>query len=282
MKKQLRLKRAFSAILLTAVLALCLAPSQKTVRAQQSGSKEDLTPTFWQKDPDADFPNEGRMYCAPAAVSDGLIYLARANGWKDLVPGTEKKEDQIKLVEELGELFGTDPKKGTTVQPILVGLESYVTSKGYDLSRLDVVYYRELKGFEKFRTGSKPDLAWVRSAVRSKDTAVIFLFSRFESKTEEDEVTRSGGHFVVAVGAGPESNEIIIHNPAYESEKQSEKKSLTFTILDEDFIVTRIVNGSSKEFNLKGYYEVEGPGLSHKDGVTAILEAVIVFSLKKQ
>ena len=91
-------------------LILALVPAQRTATfAQQAGSKEDLTPIFWQRDPDADFEDEGRMHCAPTAVSDGLIYLARANGWKDLVPGTRKKEDQIDLIKELAEEFGTDP-----------------------------------------------------------------------------------------------------------------------------------------------------------------------------
>ncbi len=279
MKKQL--KRALSAILLTAALVFGLAPARKPfVVAQQSGSKEDLTPTFWQKDPDGDFPNEGRMYCAPTAVSDGLIYLAKAYGLKDLVPGTEKKGDQIKLIEELAELFETNPNKnGSTWDKTLTGLQSYVTSKGYDFRRLEVVTFSPLKTDENnnFRIGSKPDLSWVRSAVRSKDTVVIFLFSRFETKSEEDDVARTGGHFVIAVGAGPDSNEFIIHNPAFESEKQSEKKSIVLTKLDEDFVVTR----SSKEVNMKGYYEADGPGFPHKDTVTAILDGVLVFSLKK-
>lgn len=36
------------------------------------------------------------------------------------------------------------------------------------------------------------------------------------------------------------------------------------------------------EANMKGYYEGDGPGLPHGDSVTPILDAVIVFSLKKQ
>src|SRR6266403_2235700 len=102
------LTRALSAILLTAALAFFFGPKPRALFAQQSGSKDDLTPTFWQRDPDADFEDEGRMHCAPTAVSDGLIYLTRAFGMKGLVPGTDH-DNQIKLIQELGEEFGTDP-----------------------------------------------------------------------------------------------------------------------------------------------------------------------------
>src|SRR6266581_2437997 len=85
------------------ILALsCFASTQKTIiLAQKAQSKADLTATFWQRDPDADFEDEGRMHCAPTSVSDGLIYLSKAFGFKDLVPGTEQKKDQIKLIQEL-------------------------------------------------------------------------------------------------------------------------------------------------------------------------------------
>ncbi len=277
MNKRLH-RRVLSAVLLTVALVFCLVPAQKSiVFGQQAGSKADLTPTFWQRDPDAGFPDDGRMHCGPAAISDGLIYLARAYGLKDLVPGTEKKEDQIKLVEELAEAFGTDPKKGgSNMDKIIPGLQSYVKSKGYDFSRLELVIWRSVKDENnKFKIGSKPDISWMRSAVRSKDTVVIFLFSWFDSKTEEDDYGARGGHYVIAVDAASDANEFTIHNPGLTSEKQSENKSVVLKILDEDFVVTR----HTGEVNMKGYYEAEGPGLPHN--MVAILDGVLVFSLKK-
>ncbi len=266
--------KALSALLLTGALVFCLAPARKTI-AQQAGSKEDLTPIFWQRDPDADFEDEGRMHCAPTSVSDGLIYLAKAYGLKDLVPGTEHK-DQIKLIQELAEEFGTDPSiGGTNPDKILTGLQSYVKSKGYELSRLELKTWRGVSAANKeFKTGAKPDMSWMRSAARSKDTVVIFNFGWY--RKTEDGYERKGGHWVAVVGVGSD-NEFIIHNPILPSEKQSDKKALELTLLDEDFIVAK----ESGEANMKGYYEGEGPGLPHGDSVTAILDAVIVFGVKK-
>src|SRR5712692_348284 len=84
-------------------LSFFISTQRPVTFAQRVQSKADLTPTFWQRDPDAGFEDEGRMHCAPTSVSDGLIYLARAFGMTGLVPGTQQKKDQIKLIQELAE-----------------------------------------------------------------------------------------------------------------------------------------------------------------------------------
>ena len=265
----------FRRVLLLSALALAISGPTTAVFAQKTGSKEDLTPTFWQRDPDADFEDEGRMHCAPTSVSDGLIYLAKAYGMKDLVAGTGHKE-QIKLIQELAEEFGTDPSiGGTNPDKILTGLQSYVKSKGYEASRLELRSWRGVSAANKeFKTGAKPEMSWMRSSARSKDTVVIFNFGWYH-KTE-DGYERKGGHWVAVVGIGSDS-EFIVHNPILPSEKQSDKRSVKLTLLDNDFIVAK----ESGEANMKGYYEAEGPGLPHGDSVTAILDSVIVFTLKK-
>ncbi len=55
---------------------------------------------------------------------------------------------------------------------------------------------------------------------------------------------------------------------------QEEEKSIELTLIEEDFPVG---NG-----NLRGYFEGRGPGLPHSEKFTAILDAVIVFSLERE
>jgi len=273
--KNSRLIRALSAFVLTATLVVGFSTgSSKAVLAQQAGSKDSLTPTFWQRDPEANFEDEGRMHCAPTSVSDGLIYLARAFGMKGLVPGFDH-DHQIELIQTLAEEFGTDPSiGGTNPDKILTGLQSYAESKGYELSRIELKSWRGVSNSNKqFKIGTRPDIAWVRSAVNRKDTVVIFNFGWYYEG--EDGYTRKGGHWVNVVGAA--GNDFIVHNPALRSDKQSEQKTVELTLLDDDFIVAK----DSGEANMKGYYEGNGLGLPHGENVTAILDGVIVFSLKK-
>lgn len=265
------------------ILALSFfASTQKTIIfGQKAQSKADLTPTFWQRDPDANFEDEGRMHCAPTSVSDGLIYLAKAFGMTDLVPGTQRKKDQIKLIEELAEHFQTDPSiGGTNPDKILTGVQSYVRSTGYELNRLELMSWRTVSNSnKKFKIGTKPDISWMRSAARSKDTVMILNFGWYYET--EDGYNRKGGHWVAVVGADPDSNEFYVHNPLLRSEEQSKKKSVALNRLDEDFIVVESEGKEIEEKNMRGYYECEGPGLPHGNSVEAILDAVIVFSLKK-
>jgi hypothetical protein len=270
-------------IVLCLIVSLSFIVSAQTTTslAQRTQSKADLTPTFWQRDPDADFEDEGRMHCAPTSVSDGLIYLARTFGITGLVPGTQRKTDQIKLIEELAEYFHTDPSiGGTNPDRILTGLQSYVKSKGYELSRLELMSWRAVSNSnKKFKIRTKPDISWMRNAARSKDTVVIFNFGWYYEI--DDGYNRKGGHWVAVVGAAPDSNEFYVHNPMLRSEEQSKKKSVTLTRLDEDFIVVQSDGKDIEEKNMKGYYDGEGPGLPHRKGIDAVLDAVIVFSLKR-
>jgi len=273
MKRKLFLSAILSALLLPALVFTASAP-KTIVFAQQSGSKESLTPTFWQRDPDADFEDEGKMHCAPTSVSDGLIYLSKAFGFKDLVPGTEQKKDQIKLIQELAEEFSTDPSiGGTNPDKVLTGLQSYVKSKGYELSKLEIMTWRTVSEDNKqFKKGTKPDLAWMRSAANSKDTVVVFNFGWY--RKDDDGYARKGGHWVNVVGGS--GNGFTVHNPILQPEKQTENKSLELTMLDDC-----VVSKDSGETNMNGYYEGNGSGLPHGESVTAILDAVIVFSIKK-
>lgn len=260
--------------MLTGALLFLIAPSlHNGVFAQTAGSKGDLTPTFWQRDPDANFEDEGKMHCAPTSVSDGLIYLSKAYGMKNLVPGTGHSS-QIKLIEELADDFGTDPSiGGTNPDKVLTGIQTYVEKKGYEIDRLEIKTWRGVSSDNKeFKLGSKPDLAWMRAAANSKDTVTVFNFGWYYET--DDGYQRKGGHWVAVVGGS--GNEFTVHNPILQPDVQAEKQSVVLKMLDEDFIVPK----DSGEANMKGYYEGNGPGLPHGKSVTAILDAVIVFSLK--
>ena len=179
----------------------------------EAPSKSKQTPTFWQKDPEASFEGEGRMHCAPTAISAGLIYLSRTFGWKGLVSGTDH-DSQIKIIHDLAGAFHTDPSiGGTNPDRILTGLQTHVKSKGFSFDRLEVMTWRGLSDAnKKFKLGTKPGLAWMRKAASSKDTVVAFNFGWYHDG--DDGHTRKGGHWVAVVGSDPDSAKFYIHNPA--------------------------------------------------------------------
>lgn len=245
--------------------------------AAEAGSdrgKGQLTPAFWQRDPQADFDDEGRMHCAPSAVADGLIYLSKAYGFTGLVAGTSH-DDQIALVKELADDFETDPGiGGTNPDRILTGLLSYAESKGYELTRLELKSWRGVRAANKpYKTGTKPDMTWMQAAAADDRTIVLFNFGWYYE--EADGYKRKGGHWVVVVGANGDGA-FEVHNPALQPARQVRDTSIRLSRIDEDFPVTT----DSGEADMQGYYEAEGPGLPHGEKVKAILDAVIAFSLK--
>ena len=258
-----------------AVWTLAILSPLVAATARSASSKADLTPAFWQRDPEAAFGDEGRMHCAPTAVSDGLIYLAKAYDFDDLVPGADH-DAQIALIQELAEDFETDPSiGGTNPDKILTGLQSYVERKGYELSRLELKSWRGVSAENKeFVLGTKPDLAWMRAAARTEATVVLFNFGWYYE--EGDSYTRKGGHWVAVVGAGSEA-EFEVHNPMLRTDEQTEKTAIELSPIDHDFNA-KIENRAR---NMKGYYEGDGAGLPHGAKVKAILDAVIVFSVAK-
>jgi hypothetical protein len=269
-----RLSRASTSLL--AWVSLLILGCSPSLFAQEEKFKPKLTPTFWQRDPDADFPDEGRMHCAPTSISDGLIYLSRAFHWKDLVPGADH-DSQMELITDLAEKFHTDPKiGGTNPDRILTGLRTYVKSKGYAFSRLEVMTWRSISEPNRpFKLGTKPGLTWMRKAANSKDTVVAFNFGWY--KSGDDGYTRTGGHWVAVVGAAEDDDKFYVHNPILPAKDQPAKTSVTLTRLDEDFSVIK----GDDEANMKGYYTGAGAGLPHGKNIEAVLDAVIVFSLEK-
>ncbi len=267
--------RQFSVI---AVLAICIAlGSSAVLNAKEVSSKEKATPSFWQKDPNAGFEDEGRMHCAPTAVSGGLIYLSRNFGWKDLVVGTSHNR-QIEIINDLAKKLHTDPSSGgTNPDRILSGLRTYVKSHGHVFDRLEVMTWRNLSiGNQKFSLGTKPKLEWLRKAARSEDTVVVANFGWYYAG--ENGYTRKGGHWVNVVGADADAATLQVRNPYLPTPEQTVKTSVTLTPLDNKFTVAKTDETTAV---MTGYFHGNGPGLPHGKTVVAVLDAVIVFSLKK-
>lgn len=263
-----------------AILVLLFLAFPQTVTAGPAGKKEQ-TSTFWQLDTEAGFDGDGSNFCAPVAVSNGLIYLAKARGMTGLVDGADRYA-QIALVKKLAEHMETDPEIGTNPSRIIYGLDEYVQSKGFALDSLEIAGWRRIDAEHKgYLISRKPDMQWLRKAADDPD-AVVILNNGWYRDDEEGGYIRKGGHFVIVVGAGPGRSEFQVHNPALEPDKQKENTSVKLTAIRGSLIADATSNGV-EELELDGYFKMEGPGLpfSSSKAAFAALDFVIVFKLKK-
>lgn len=247
------------------------------------GGKVAQTPCFWQQDQDAGFLDGGSNYCAPTAISNGLIYLAQARGLTDLVPGGlapgAMHQNQIDLIKELAGDMDTDPKSGTNPDKILTGLRRYVLGKGLRLNRLEVATWRRLSGGNRACwVGTQPKPDWMREAATNPDCVEVLNVGWY--RAEESGYSRHSGHWVTVVDAGPGTLDFAIHNPAMHPQTQKAKMAVALTLLDKDFMVLNSTAGDTG--NMSGYYKVDGPGLPlGARTAAAVLDSVIVFSVQK-
>ena len=258
------------------LLSLALALSGAI--SAQPLSKERATPAFYQRDKGAGFANQGREYCAPTSISNGLLYLAQARGMARLVDGSGH-DAQVRLIKELASLMATDPKIGTSPDKILTGLRKYVAAKGFQFRTLELSSWRSVtKANKSFKVGSKPNLSWITRAVEDPDSVVVFNVGWYDWKDDQEVYFRKGGHWITVVGAGPAQSEFHVHNPSLTPQAQAEKISVKLKQVDKDFSV---MGSNEEEKNMAGYYQVSGPGLPYNSEVrTAVLDSVIVFSLR--
>jgi len=261
---------------LACLLATALILSAFTIVGVED--KGETTPCFWQEDEEAGFVDGGSNYCAPTAISNGIIYLAQARGITDLAPGLTHR-DQIALIKELASDMDTDPKIGTNPDKILTGLRHYVQGKGLHMKRLEAATWRKLSSANSACSmGEKPKLEWMRAAATDPDCVEVFNVGWY--REEQDGYSRHGGHWITVVGAGSGAREFAVHNPILRPQTQKVKTTVALTMLDKDF---NIVNAEGEDTgNMNGYYRVDGPGLPFGGKTAAaVLDSVIVFSVQK-
>ena len=248
--------------------------------ALAGAEKAEETPRFWQRDPEAGFENEGRNHCAPASIGVGLVYLATARGFDELVDSTNH-DGQIALITGLAEEMATDPVEGTNPDKILTGLRSYAKKRGYTFERLELATWRGVTARNrKHLIGTKPKLNWMSAAAEDPDVVVVFNFGWYK-EADNGAYTRHGGHWVSVVGAGPRARQFEVHNPLLKPERQTTNTRIALTPVDDGFVMT---NAAGDETEMTGYYQAEGPGLPfNKETVSAaVLDSVIVFKLSNE
>ena len=250
-------------------------------QALSESPKEARTGVFWQMDPTAAFEEEGSNYCAPTSISNGLVYLAKARGMTDLVTGTDHKS-HIALIQALAEHMETDPEIGTPPSQIISGLHEYLQTRGYSFALVQLAGWRKIDSDHKqYLVSRTPELNWIRKSADDPDTIVI-LNNGWYRETEDGDYVRKGGHFTIAVAAGPGAGELQVHNPAMKPEAQKTDTSVTLEPLASDTVAGASSNGVDS-LHLDGFYKMHGPGLpfTAKKAAFAALDFVIVFKVKK-
>jgi hypothetical protein len=255
---------------------VCSGPRAPSATATRS-DKIDGTPDFMQTS-HPELPGGGRNYCAPVAVSNGLVWLGE-NGFPDLLPaGTDRGARQLRLIRTLGsaDYMDTDPDGGTDADQLLEGLDAYLVDQGYGDATLRVQTWRAHD--DRFATGvSTPSVAWAADHVDG-DTAVFLNVGWYAYDDARDEFARDGGHWVTLVGTeeDPETGRtsFIVHDPSRRSGRAPRSEVVTTERLTSGRL-TGTVRGLPRA--ARGFTELGGELRFGADA--ALLDAVVVLSL---
>jgi hypothetical protein len=179
-------------------------------------------PDMTQTEPLLHLPGGGKQFCAPVAVSNSLMLLAR-QGYTKLVPETpDSKKAQALVAGLLGSkrYMNTNLKNGTGPSSVLAGVARFIRDCGYDFQYLG---YQGWRGHQdRYRTGVEtPRLEWIKEGLNGK-SAVWLNVGWYKHDPVKDVYKRVGGHWVTLVGYGADHmgrevpDMLIIHNPASE------------------------------------------------------------------
>src|SRR5437868_419335 len=110
----------------------------------------------------------GKPYCAPAAVSNSLVWLSR-NGYPSLQPFHDEDplQAQARLMNRLGQIMGTSENGGTSPKQVLAGLKLYLEENHVKYQRLASVGWRSVPDYVPV---DKPiaDLSWIKEGTLGK------------------------------------------------------------------------------------------------------------------
>lgn len=212
-------------------------------------------PDMAQSDPKGKFPLDGKMYCAPVAVSNALMAMFREE--------LEQEEmTQYDLVDQLASIgyMNTNLKTGTNLDRLLRGLDRYVGErKGV---KTHGVWFQGVRKHDReFSAGlRKPSLKWIQSHLAAHNS-VWMLVGWYQYKAETKEYLRIGGHWVTVVGYGEDRrgraapNMLIVHDPAMGSGMRARREYVSLTTQEEG-LISEIF--SDYKFPAKGMYRLGG------------------------
>jgi hypothetical protein len=263
------------------------------------------TPHFYQLDPRWQLSVAGEKYCAPAAASDALVYLAN-HGFDRLLPDpTDQDLAQIDIIRKLASdnYMGTDVAGdlGTTPSGALIGLQRFVQDSGYKCQVLQYAGWPRLRQSQHdMRVGFVPDLDWIKSGIAASKGMVLLEIGYYVHGDGQGQWKRLAGHFVAAVGYGTDGGRVdphlfLVDNPAVGKKVvvgRSANGWITRELTLADQAITLTPSGPIqviptdgarvfKPHDLKQSYRVTGPGVpfSTKKYDAEFLDGAIVMIL---
>ena len=206
---------------LSAALRLKVKPTVLRIERKVLQAIPDLS----QGDPSANFPDKGRKYCAPVAVSNSL---STALGG---MPNTPQITQQIELAKTLGSSdYMATGKTGTSPRQLLEGVDHYLADQGlpsYNAKNLEYHGQRSVPRKYNPSLDKTAELPWLISGIKQEKH--IWLNIGWYQSQPDGKKKRIGGHWVTLVGyeklgnlKDGEGEYLMVNDPATSGDEKHE------------------------------------------------------------
>jgi hypothetical protein len=234
------------------------------------------TPDYLQSDPAfGGFPEAGSNYCAPAAVSNALMWLSD-NGFPKIAPTSgDPKHDEYDLIVTLASptFMDTDPNSGTDAAEVCSGLGGFLSSVGYSYDSLSYEGWRTVDA--AFDSGVHvPTLASIQQGIQGMGSVWLNI-GWYTHDSSNDTWTRTGGHWVTVVGYGYDGTSddpraVVLHDP------------FTTTLDDYADLVPLESGTLAGDYtglprSAAGYFQMTGPDYYESQG--GIVDGIVVLEM---
>jgi len=211
----------------------------------------------------AEFGN-GQQFCAPAAVSNSLMWLGAP---------TENQHSLVTLLASTG-YMNTDLKIGTGTSELLRGVDRYATEAFGGFRTLAYQGWRRHPAKYSENT-KKPAFDFIARGVAGRSAAWLNVgWYRIDGATGS--YRRIGGHWVTLVGYDFRKRELVVHDPAPRAGHGDSREFVSFRALAGGRLTGKI---SGLPTDASGYLQL-GRGMHlHPKADTAIVDGVVLLEL---
>lgn len=217
-----------------AAQSLSIQPQALRIERKVMANIPDLS----QRDPSAEFPDDGRKFCAPVAVSNSL---------SSALGGMESSR-QIELAHTLGSAkYMATGKKGTSPRQLLQGVDRFLATEvemnssvtGSRFTEGQLEYRGQVSVARKYNPtlDKQADLPWLINGV--KQDKHIWLNLGWYQTQADGQQKRIGGHWVTLVGYEKlgslhdgKGEFLIINDPATRHGEAQEEIAIKMTKLN--------------------------------------------------
>mgnify|MGYP005990470189 FL=1 len=210
---------------LAAATNLSIKPQVVRIERKVMAAIPDLS----QRDPGAGFPDDGRKYCAPVAVSNSLSSAY----------GGLASTQQIELARTLGSAeYMATGERGTSPKQLLQGVDRFLESDN-KIGRGQLEYRGHVSVARKYNPSleRQADLSWLIDGVKQEKH--IWLNIGWYQTHANGEQKRIGGHWVTLVGyeklgslKDSKGEYLIINDPATRGGDRQEQIAIQLSKLN--------------------------------------------------